>query len=443
MSLTGWGLHPKIAASTLASEQLERITTDAVLSRGLGRAYGDAALPQASAKRHVAISTAADRILSFDATTGLLTAEAGLSLSALARTFLPRGWFSPVSPGTQYVTLGGMVAADIHGKNHHVHGTVGNFIRSLSLRVADGRVVHAAPDLEPELFWATVGGMGLTGHILTVSIQLENIPSPWIFEESERFDDLPSLFAALTQASDDWPMTVSWIDTSAKAGQMGRGMVIRGRWATPSEAPPNPPAWGAGPSLPIQLPSGLMNRTSIGLANRLWFAKHGAANRTRIAAPHDFFWQLDMVRHWNRAYGARGFTQYQCIMPKDVAVYRRFLQLFQQLGGCSFVTVFKDCGPQGQGLLSFPQQGTSLALDIPISTLGRTKKMVDDLNAFVLDHGGRVYLAKDAFTSPADFQRMYPRFSEFLTIKRRWDPDNRIASALSERLFGGPVPGAL
>lgn len=434
--LTGWGRYPAVPTHSIASEQLERASANAVLSRGLGRAYGDAALPPESADRPVVVTTAANRILSFDEGSGALHAEAGLSLSDLATSLLPRGWFSPVSPGTQYVTLGGMVASDIHGKNHHVHGTFGNFVREINLRVADGRTVAVSPTHEPDLFWATVGGMGLTGHILDVKVELERVPSPWIIEESERFDNLADVFTSLKTSSEDWPMTVSWIDTSARGPKAGRGIVIRGRWATADEAPRGTPPFRHGPTIPEVWPSGLLNPLTIRLANSIWFAKHGAKKRTRIASPHQFFWQLDMVREWNRVYGNRGFTQYQCVLPRDLSVYRDLLDRFQRWGGCSFVTVFKDCGPQGKGHLSFPTEGTSLALDIPIASIEKTRHLVTELNAFVLDHGGRIYLAKDAFTTADAFKRMYPRHTAFQAVRDQWDPDRRIVSAQSVRLLG-------
>ncbi|HHO50647.1 MAG TPA: FAD-binding oxidoreductase [Deltaproteobacteria bacterium] len=434
--LHGWGRHPIIEATTVCSEDLRRAGRGAVLSRGLGRAYGDAALPPEGCTRPVSISTRADRILGFDPSTGLLRAEAGLSLSELARLYLPRGWFSPVSPGTQHVTLGGMVASDIHGKNHHVDGTFGNFVRALVLQLADGTVLEISRDAHSELFAATLGGMGLTGHILEVAVELTPVPSPWIYEESERLGSLREIFAGLQAASDTWPMTVAWIDTSATGASTGRGILMRGRWATASEAPDHPP--GPRPSIPVPftLPSGLLNRATIRLLNTVWYRKHRARARAHVTHPGAFFWQLDMASDWYRVYGRRGFAQYQCVMPRELEIFECFLARFQELGGCSFVTVLKDCGPQGEGLLSFPQAGTSMALDIPITSVEATTALIRQLDAFVLDHGGRVYLAKDAFTSPEAFRRMYPRWEAFEAVRDRYDPQRRLASAQSMRLLG-------
>ncbi len=433
--LHGWGRYPVIEARVTASEDLERASRGAVLSRGLGRAYGDAAVPPPGCERPVSVTTRANRILSFDPETGVLRAEAGLSLSELARLYLPRGWFTPVSPGTQFVTLGGMVASDIHGKNHHVEGTFGRYVRALRMRTGAGEIVEVTRDSHPELFAATLGGMGLTGHILEVEVTLARLPSPWIYEESTRHGSLREVFEALNAAGEDWPMTVAWVDTSVPGPAAGRGIVIVGRWATPDEAPPAPP--GRRPSVPVPdvFPNGVMNRATIRAMNAAWYAKHGAREKKHVVHPANFFWQLDLATEWYRGYGSRGFTQYQCVMPRDAAVYEEFLRRFQALGGASFVTVFKDCGERGEGMLSFPKLGTSLAVDVPITTVEETAKLVRELNAYVLDHGGRVYLAKDAFTTADEFRRMYPRWEAFQAVRERWDPERTLASALSRRLL--------
>lgn len=432
--ISGWGLHPIAQARVKRSEKLEPLSRGAVLARGLGRAYGDAALPAEGVRRTVAGTTLADRILSFDPDTGILRAEAGLSLRAVISVFMKRGWFTPVSPGTQHVTLGGMVASDIHGKNHHVDGCFGAHVTGLRLRTGQGEVVDASPTERSDLFWATVGGMGLTGHILEVSVRLKRIASPWIYEESQRYNHLREVFHHLQEASRDWPMTVAWIDTSARGAKLGRGIVMAGRWATPDEAPAHAPEPKGAVPFPVTLPSGCMNPKTIALANQAFYLKHPRNRVKHVVHPSSFFHQLDAVDGWNRAYGRAGFTQYQCVMPSDIDVYEELLRRFQQLGGCSFVTVFKDCGAQGQGHLSFPKPGTSIALDIPIAR--HTPRLIHELNALVLDHGGRVYLAKDAFSSARDFQKMYPRFDEWMAIRKAHDPKGRIHSALSRRLMG-------
>jgi FAD/FMN-containing dehydrogenase len=433
-ALTGWGRFPVVEAEVRSGERLDRLTEDAILSRGLGRAYGDAALPPAPITGPVVRTPLADRFLAFDDRTGVLRAEAGVSLQHLMRTFLPRGWFTPVSPGTQYVTLGGMVASDIHGKNHHVHGTFGKHVQRLTLRVGTGDVITCSRDEHADLFYATLGGMGLTGHILEVEVALERLPSPWIHEESVRFDSLREVYTDLTDASADWPMTVSWVDTSARGDQLGRGIVMKGRWAEPDEAPSELPGYRRAPAVPDILPGWLMNRFSVRAMNAAYHWLHGAQPKQHVVGPEAFYYQLDLLREWNRGYGQNGFTQYQCVLPRDPSLAEDFLRLFQNVGGCSFVTVFKDCGPEGEGMLSFPKEGTTVALDIPMSA--RVPGMVRELNAFVIGHGGRVYLAKDAFTTADEFRRMYPRLDEFLAVRETYDPERRITSALGVRLMG-------
>jgi FAD/FMN-containing dehydrogenase len=429
---------PKVHAKIRDGEDLVRATKGAVLSRGLGRAYGDAALPAQASGRPVVLTPSADRILDFDPTTGVLRAEAGFSLRALREIFMPRGWFTPVSPGTRHVTLGGMVAADIHGKNHHVAGCIGEHVRSLKIRTGDGRILHASRENFSDLFDATFGAMGLTGHILEVELALEKVPSPWIYEESERYGSLREVVSALNQASQSWPMTVAWIDTTAKGAAMGRGIVMKGRWAKPHEAPPHAPRSLPAVTVPFDWPNGLVNPLTIGWLNTLWYLKHGAKARRHVVHPEKFFWILDSVNRWNRVFGRRGFVQYQCVLPSSVEIYTEVISRFQSHGGCSFVTVFKDCGAAGRGHLSFPQPGTSLALDIPYDG-DKTKALVDTLNKIVVEHGGRIYLAKDALTSPADFRAMYPRLDEFLAIVRKYDPEENIGSLQSQRLLAAKV----
>ena len=230
--LSGWG-RIGVAGREVRSEDLERITRDAPLSRGLGRSYGDSSLPPPS-DPVVAGSRLADRILAFDARTGVLRAEAGLSLFEVNRIFLPRGFFDPVAPGTQFITLGGMVAADVHGKTHHQSGSFGTHVRRLKMRVADGRILECSREDETDLFRATLGGMGLTGHVLEVECRLKRVPSPWVYAESERVHDIDRFMDALKEAGPRWPYTVGWIDCLSRGRSMGRGILHRGRWAEPS-----------------------------------------------------------------------------------------------------------------------------------------------------------------------------------------------------------------
>ncbi len=432
-SLTGWGRVPVVSGYERRSEDLEAITRDVPLTRGLGRAYGDAALP-AAPDRCIANSTLADRILRFDPGTGDIVAEAGVSLDLLYRTLLPRGWFTPVTPGTRFVTLGGMVASDVHGKNHHVDGCFGRHVTGLRLRVADGRIVTCSPTEHPDLFRATVGGMGLTGHILEVAFRLTRVPSPWIFQETQRLPDIDAFIEALKACAATWPMTMGWIDCLSKGRAMGRGVLFRGRWATAGEAPQAFPALGAPIPVPFTFPHGVLGRSTVRLFNEVYYRV--PRPRAAVVHPKSFFYPLDVAGHWHRLYGPRGFTQYQCVLPASGGhgAARRFLEVVTRGSGASFLCVIKDCGAEGDGLLSFPKPGISIALDLAMRD--DTQALVDQMNERVIAEGGRIYLAKDALTRPEHFRAMESRLDTFLDIRRTWDPQGRIRSAQSVRLFG-------
>jgi decaprenylphospho-beta-D-ribofuranose 2-oxidase len=432
--LSGWGRVP-VPGREVRSEDLEALTRDAVLCRGLGRSYGDSSLPPPS-HPVVAGATLADRILSFDPATGVLRAEAGFSLREMNRIFLPRGFFTAVTPGTEYVTLGGMVAADVHGKNHHRDGCFGNHVRALRMRVADGRILECSREVEPDLFRATVGGMGLTGHILEVECRLIRVPSPWIVMESERIEDIDQFIGGLKAAGAVWPYTLGWIDCLSQGKALGRGILMRGRFAEAAEAPARPPRPMLRLAVPFVLPDWVVGPWSVRAFNWLWYHRHVPRVRRGLVSPEWFFYPLDFIAHWNRMYGPRGFTQYQCVVP-DAAGHRaarRFLELLTARGGASFLCVIKDTGPEGFGLLSFPLPGISIALDIPIND--RTQSLVDALNELVIAEGGRIYLAKDALTRPEHFERMEPRLGEWRRIRRQWDPSGRLRSAQSVRVLG-------
>ncbi len=436
VELAGWGHHPVVQGVLLEGEDLARITERAVLTRGLGRSYGDSSLPPPGL-RPVAGTPLADRLIAFDAARGVVRAEAGLSLRSLNRLFFDRGWFTPVTPGTHYVTLGGMVAADVHGKNHHQDGCFGEHVRALKMRVADGRVLECSDARERELFRATLGGMGLTGHILEVEFQMGAIPSPWIWQESERIADFDGVLDRLEDAGRKWPYTVCWSDLMAKGRNLGRGLLMKGRWAEPGEAPAQSPRWRSAPALPMYLPSGVLQPWMIAIGNGLNYAKHGARTRIGIVHPETFYYPLDVVREWNRLYGRRGFTQYQCVLPgpHGHARHQQFVRLLRERAATTYLCVIKDCGPEGKGMISFPKPGVSYALDFPVVE-GHTQRLVDALNDFVAAEGGRIYLAKDAFTRAEHFRAMEPRLDAWTAVRRAWDPQGRLKSAQSIRVLG-------
>ena len=437
VTLSGWGRHPLVEGHEVLSEDLERITRGVVLTRGLGRSYGDASLPPPGQHR-VAGSVLADRFLAFDRDTGIVRAEAGCPLWRVNRVFLPRGFFTPVTPGTHYVTLGGMVAADVHGKMHHVEGCFGEHVTWLKMRVADGRIIECSDDVERDLFRATLGGMGLTGHILEVEFRLRRIPSPWIWQESVRAPNLDATIDRLREGSSRWPMTVCWADFLTRGAHAGRGIVMVGRWAEPGEAPAHPPKPRRVVSVPPIFPSWFLQGWMMRIFNRLVYAQHGARSRSGIVNPETFFYPLDAIGNWNRIYGPRGFTQYQCVLPTagDPTRHRRFLARLHELNAPVFLCVPKDCGAEGRGMLSFPKPGVSYALDMPI--IPGMQRLIDALNEFVVAEGGRVYLAKDAFTRADHFRAMEPRLDAWTRVRRQWDPHGTLRSAQSIRVLGDP-----
>jgi FAD/FMN-containing dehydrogenase len=284
----------------------------------------------------VATTTLADRLLAFDPASGLLHAEAGVSLWELNRIFLRRGFFVPVTPGTQFVTLGGMVASDVHGKEHHVMGCFGEHVTRLLMRVADGRILWCsdAEDEHRDLFRATLGGMGLTGHILEVVVRMRRIASPWIAQHSRRVDDIDEYIAALKEAAARWPYTVGWIDCLTTGRHMGRGILMAGDWATPAQAPARPPRMLPTVTMPFELPSFVLGSASVRAFNTCFYWKHAPRVRDSLISWETFFYPLDAIRSWNRIYGPRGFTQYQCVLPESAGpgAARRVLQILTRRG---------------------------------------------------------------------------------------------------------------
>ncbi len=436
-TIEGWGRDGRPAAE-LGGDDLARLTERVPLTRGMGRSYGHSSLPPARWPV-VASSIFADRILRFDTESGELCCESGLLLRDLNRLSLPRRWFVPVTPGTASVTIGGMVASDVHGKNHHSGGTFGEYVTRLKMRVADGRIVECTPQEHADLFWATIGGMGLTGHILEVTFQMQKIPSPWIWERSERLPNLDAFLDRLLETADEWPMSVGWVDCLSQGSRLGRGHLNLGRWATPQEAPRREPKPRPAITIPDIWPDWIVNKPFMRIFNELVYWSHWRRVKTGIVSPEKFFYPLDVLRKWNRMYGRNGaMTQYQCVLPHTAGrgATRALLELLRREGGAGFLCVIKDCGAEGRGLLSYPMPGVSIALDIRITP--ETPRIVDRLNEFVIECGGRIYLTKDRFTRPEHFRAMEPRLDRFMEVRKAWDPHLKIRSAQSIFTLGDP-----
>jgi decaprenylphospho-beta-D-ribofuranose 2-oxidase len=434
--LSGWGRHPvqtcRLYRPEKTAELRELLASrpeGGVISRGLGRAYGDAAL---NADGGVVSHLRLDRMLAFDAATGVLECEGGVSFAGVVETFLPRGFFLPVTPGTKHVTLGGALACDVHGKNHHRDGTIASFVDSFRLLTPARGVLECSREANADVFWATLGGMGLTGAILSARLRLLPVESAWVSVDYRRARGVDELLAMF--ADDGARYSVAWIDALATGASLGRGVLMRGEHAPASAVPGDPLRPKAPRSLraPVDAPSLALNRFTVGAFNRVYRAAHRDAEG-KIVSIDSFFYPLDRVRDWNRLYGRRGFAQYQAVVPLDAA--RQLTALLERIarsGRASFLTVLKRFGPGNEAPLSFPMAGWTLALDLPVAA--GLAELLRELDRIVLDAGGRVYLAKDSALDPATFAAMYPRAEEFRTIRETLDPDGVLTSSLARRV---------
>ena len=441
--LSGWGRHPIVGAYCTRPERRSELLAalrdrqgSPVLAHGLGRSYGDAALIEGG---RVILTRRLDRMLAFDEETGLLHCEAGVSIGDLVDVFLPRGWFPPVVPGTQFVTVGGAIGCNIHGKNHGHAGCFGDHLRSIEILLGDSTIVTCSPDEEPDLFWATIGGMGLTGLILSAQIQLYPVESSAIEMESIRFENLDEFFA-ISAESADFLHTVSWIDCVADGDQMGRGIFMRGHHAeSGADLRVSAGLVGRLAELGQSVIDGrafnsnhLLNRATIRLFNEAYFHRHPAGAHQSTVDYEPFFFPLDSVSNWNHIYGNRGFLQYQMVVPEREAV-RPILEQISATSMASFLAVIKEFGDRDHGGLSFPCAGTTLALDFP-NFGAPLLELLDRLDEIVVHHGGRVYLGKDARLSRDNFRRMYPQWESWKDTRDQWDPHHIFQSDLSRRL---------
>ena len=422
MKLAGWGRYPVIDCAVErfpGPADLPRLfgRTRTLIARGNGRAYGDAAL-----NPDLTLSMlGANRILAFDDRTGLLTCEAGLLLDDLLQAVVPRGWFPPVVPGTRFVTVGGMIAADVHGKNHHRDGTFGAHVESLALATADGEVRTCSGTAHPDLLRATIGGMGLTGVIVSATFRLQRIETAYIEQEVLPAADLDATLA-LCEQSGDWPYTVAWIDALARGHRLGRGLVLRGRPLARGDLPAHLAHGGlrAAPAstltVPCDAPALLLNRLSVGAFNALYRGLGRVRGSARRVHYDPFFFPLDRIHGWNRLYGRRGFVQYQCVLPRgESEALAALLDRAAATGPGCCLAVLKLLGPGRAGLLSFPMEGYTLALDFPLRA--GALELISALDAITHAHGGRVYLAKDACSAPERVRRGYPEWDAFRAMR--------------------------
>ena len=437
--LAGWGLNVRAACKLREPESPEQVVAwldrGGTIARGVGRSYGDPAL---NAGGQVIGMQKLDRYLAFDAQTGVLTCEAGVTLAQIIRDFAPRGWFPMITPGTKFVTVGGCIANDVHGKAHHAQGCFSNCVLSMRVLLASGEVVTASREENADLFWATFGGMGLLGIVLDARIRLQSIETTYFRQKGVKVNDLEHLLQALEENDRDFPFSMATLDITATGARLGRGVLSLGEYAKRSELPANlasdPLRVAGAPKLkvPFELPELTLNPLSIRLLNAV--IQTSLSMKGPIAHYDSFLYPLDTISYWNRGYGRRGFTQYQFVIPFEdgLARMREILTAITTSGELPFLNVFKRFGKSSGGILSFPREGYTFAIDFPIrqNTAALTKR----LDAMVLEAGGRVYLGKDAFLDAPTFRAMYPDLDRWLAIKAKYDPHGVFTSNIARRV---------
>ncbi len=451
--ISGWGRYPVVESTQITFEsdaRLEDILTQsspstAMIPRGLGRSYGDSSLGE-----RVISTVRMNRFISFEDAKGVLVCEAGVSIAEVIDTFLPQGWFVPVTPGTKYVTVGGAIASDVHGKNHHRSGSFSNHVEWLELAMADGSVVRCSRSERPELFDATCAGYGLTGVILRAAIRLIPAETPYIRQHSIKARNLEEAMAVFEENS-TWTYSVAWIDTLSGGRNAGRSVIVLGEHAKRTEMPNyasirrEDGARDASVtryklklkrqlSVPFDFPSFFLNPVTVGAFNYFYYHKSPARGKDEVVDYDTFFYPLDSILNWNRIYGKRGFAQYQLVLPRDGSKegLHEILRNTSEHGDASFLAVLKLFGKEDPPYLSFAKEGYTLALDFPITR--NLFEQLKELDAIVQHYGGRLYLTKDYRMGAEMLRAGYPDLDKFLQVRERADPQKRFASLQSKRL---------
>lgn len=436
--LANWGNYPVIQANEFLFENESQakdfiIGHDRLIGRGNGRCYGDASLANNS------ISTLRfDKVIQFDETLGIFECEAGITMDTVLEIIVPKGWFLPVTPGTKYITIGGAVASNIHGKNHHIDGTFGNHVTEMDVIVSSGEVVTCSVEKDSDLFEATIGGMGLTGLILRVKFMLKKIETSYIKQKQIKASNLTEILN-LFEKYEHYPYSVAWIDCLKKGRNSGRSIMMVGENASFEDLRGSqrqqPLRVHSQKHLvfPFNIPSYVLNHYTVKAFNFLYYHKNFSKEINNVIPYDTFFYPLDMILHWNRGYGKKGVVQYQFVLPKETSEKGLvdILHRINKRGMGSFLAVLKLFGPQNS-LISFPMEGYTLALDFPVRP--RLFEFLDELDRIVLDYGGRIYLTKDARMNAEMFWRGYPNAKQFLEIVRKYNPEYKFRSQLSDRL---------
>lgn len=429
MEIHGWGRYPRLEAEIVCPHSpaqcaKEVADTASIITRGLGRSYGDSSLSE-----RVLCTRYLDQFQSFDEATGLLTCSAGVSLDDILQVFVPRGWFLPVTPGTRFVTIGGAIASDVHGKNHHIEGSFGDHVIGMELLLGNGEQVHVSPTDKSDLFHATCGGMGLTGVILSATLRLKPIRSSDMVETTIKARDLDAVLAAFEESAAA-TYSVAWIDCLARGKHLGRSLLMLGE-----HADEGPLTVQTSKSLPVPfMPARLLNHSTVQAFNTFYYWKAKQGSHTRRIPFEPFFYPLDALSNWNRLYGKPGFVQYQFVLPTAAGVVglREVLERIASSGRGSFLAVLKVFGKANSNHMSFPCKGYTLALDFKAEPA--VFQLLNELDHLVLDHGGRLYLSKDARMSEMTFKSGYPRWQEFEAVRAKYHAIGKFASKQSKRL---------
>lgn len=445
-SISGWGRNKPANVkikNPISIQELGKIINNAkrksMISRGLGRSYGDAA----QLNNELAIDLKFFNNIRINKEKGIVTAGAGVSINSLLEIIVPLGFFIPVSPGTRFVTIGGAIASDVHGKNHHIRGSFGNHINEITL--IDGLGIlkklsgkKSASIVEKNQFWATIGGMGLTGIIIEASFSLIPIQTSKILVDFSKYKDLDNLMDTMVEAEKNYQYCVAWVDTLSRSN---RGIFTGGNHALEIDLEGNnlynnPLSYESKSlaSAPSFLPNNLLNRYTVKAFNEAWFRKTPNFKARELQSISKFFHPLDVIKNWNRLYGSKGFIQYQFVVPENESkVISEVLDIIRKAGVPSFLTVLKRFGPENNAFLSFPMRGWTLAIDIPLS-LHNLSETLSKIDKKVSNAGGRIYLAKDSIQTQEMFENTYTRLDQWKDIKRRMDPNNIFCSDLSKRL---------
>ena len=441
--LSGWGRTAQSlghvitpTSSTTVRDIIKAGHERGIIARGLGRSYGD---PAQNAGGAVIDMTSLTAVHDFNITEATITVDAGLSLSQLANLVLPFGFFLPVSPGTQHVTVGGAIACDIHGKNHHIDGSFGEHVRQMTLLTPSGESVDLTPEGSPELFWATVGGVGLTGIIVQATLDLPQVETARFIVDTDRTRDLDEVMNLQREEDERFRYSVAWVDCVARGGSLGRSILMRGNHAALADLErgdvnralvrKNVPQLPA----PPWAPSGLLRSSTVQLLNEAWYRKAPRHERQAVESIDAFFYPLDVLSGWNRFYGAEGFIQYQFVVPDEASETVRII--IERLADGRWPTalaVLKRMGGS-RGHMSFALPGWTLAVDMPAGAEGLSA-LLDEFDELVTASGGRVYLAKDARMRPEVIPHMYPQLREWRAVLENLDPDQRMRSDLARRL---------